>query len=66
MALKFEDRDNADKIEVGIDGRVELDSDMVAVIAVANTDSSLKVYVTKGTQTETFEYALTGLTLASA
>lgn len=64
MALQFVDQDEADKIEVGIQGQTELDSDMIAVIAVENLASPLKVIVTKGEQTETFEYDLSGLTLA--
>lgn len=64
MALQFADQDGADKIEVGIQGQTELDSDMIAVIAVENLTSPLRVTVTKGEQTETFEYDLSGLTLA--
>lgn len=64
MALQFVDQDEADKIEVGIQGQTQLDEDMIAVIAVENLDSPLRVTVTKGEQTETFEYDLSGLTLA--
>ena len=66
MALKFVDNDGADKIEVGIDGQVRLDEDMIAVIAVSDIEKKLKVIVTKGENSQTFEYALTGLTLQSA
>lgn len=65
MALKFEDKDEADSIKVGINGQVELDEDMIAMIAVEDTTKPLKVVVAKGENSQTFEYTLTGLTLLS-
>jgi len=64
MALAFEDQDDADSIAVGILNTVELDIDNIAVIAVDDLTKPLKVVVTKGAESQTFEYNLSGLTLA--
>lgn len=73
LALKFTDNANADKIEVGLvpslgTGLVALDSDMNAVFKVTGTldgrEQVLKVITTKGTESRTQTYDLSGLTLA--
>lgn len=64
IALSFEDQDEADEIKVGITNPVALDSDMNGVWVVTDVTKPLKVIVTKGDQTETFEYDLSRLDLA--
>lgn len=65
IGLKFTDQDEADKIEVGILNPVELDADMNGAWLVTDTSKPLKVIVTKGEETQTFEYDLSELVLAS-
>lgn len=64
LALKFADQDDADEIKVGINAPVALDSDMNGAWVIEDVTKPLQVIVTKGDQTETFTYDLSGLVLA--
>ena len=67
LALKVdtvEDATTTVEVVGGTKGPVELDNDMNIVLLIVNKDSqSVKVTVTKGKETNSKTYSLTGLTL---
>lgn len=69
MAIKVADSPKADKVTVelvgGTKGPVTLDADRQIVLLIKNKDTqSVKIIATKGDESVTDTYTLTGLTLA--